>query len=254
MPKPLNLTTATALLLSVLAGCATVDSPQVGPKPEEKPVLLERMEACLQQQELLQAHLQLQNDLLHEQGGQLEVVAKQVAELSGESTISPVVSTAPRCPPAGANGDKLLVGGREQVWLPNLGLALSARVDTGAETASLDARDIEQFERNGERWVRFKIVNPETEELIELERKVARRALIVLSNTAERERRPVIKLSITIGHINQTAEFTLSDRSHSDYQLLVGRNILQDVMIVDVSKKNIAPYVADAESDRRAAL
>ena len=50
------------------------------------------------------------------------------------------------------------------------------------------------------------------------------------------------ELGITIGHISQTAEFTLSDRSHLDYQVLVGRNILQDMMVVDVSRKNIAPY------------
>jgi threonine synthase len=35
----------------------------------------------------------------------------------------------------------------------------------------------------------------------------------------------------------------LSDRSHLGYQVLIGRNILKDVMVVDVSKQNIAPYV-----------
>ena len=50
-------------------------------------------------------------------------------------------------------------------------------------------------------------------------------------------------MGIVIGRSNQTAEFTLSDRSHLGYQALIGRNVLKDVMIVDVSKKNIAPYV-----------
>ena len=44
-----------------------------------------------------------------------------------------------------------------------------------------------------------------------------------------------------IGNIRQKAEFTLSNRSHLDYQVLVGRNILSDVMLVDVSQANIAP-------------
>jgi hypothetical protein len=56
-------------------------------------------------------------------------------------------------------------------------------------------------------------------------------------------------LGVTIGHISQTAEFTLSDRSHLDYQLLIGRNILQDVMVVDVSEKDIAPYVIPQNAD-----
>lgn len=66
---------------------------------------------------------------------------------------------------------------------------------------------------------------------------------IVQSNSADSERRPVIKLGITIGNVNQTAEFTLSNRSHLDFQVLVGRNILKDVMVVDVSQENIAPFV-----------
>ena len=48
-------------------------------------------------------------------------------------------------------------------------------------------------------------------------------------------------LGIVIGNIRQKAEFTLSNRSHLDYQVLVGRNILSDVMLVDVSQANIAP-------------
>ena len=140
-----------------------------------------------------------------------------------------------------ATEDILLVGELEQVWLQNLQLALPARIDTGAETASLDARNIEIFERDGRRWVRFEILHPESGEPLSMERRLKRMVSILQASTAEPERRPVIKLDLTIGHVSQTAEFTLSDRSHLDYQVLIGRNILQDVMVVDVSKKNIAP-------------
>ena len=139
------------------------------------------------------------------------------------------------------SGDMLLVGELEQVWLQNLQLALPARIDTGAETASLDARSIEIFERDGRRWVRFEILHPESGEPLPMERRLKRMVSIVQASTTEAERRPVIKLDLTIGHVSQTAEFTLSNRSHLDYQVLIGRNILQDVMVVDVSKKNIAP-------------
>jgi hypothetical protein len=135
------------------------------------------------------------------------------------------------------------VGQLEQVWLQNLQLALPARIDTGAETASLDARNIELYEREGQRWVRFEILHPDTGEPLLIERKLKRMVAIIQASTTEAERRPVIKLGVTIGTVSQTAEFTLSNRSHLDYQLLIGRNILQDVMVVDVSKKNIAPYV-----------
>ena len=97
--------------------------------------------------------------------------------------------------------------------------------------------------------MRFEIFHPETGEAIQMERKLKRMVAIIQSNTTDSERRPVIKLGVTIGHISQTAEFTLSDRSHLDYQLLIGRNILQDVMVVDVSEKDIAPYVIPQNAD-----
>ena len=151
------------------------------------------------------------------------------------------------CANSAASASKLLVGQLEQVWMQNVNLALTARIDTGAETSSLDARNIELFERNSRRWVRFEILHPETGEPLPLERRLKRMVTIMQSNLPDSERRPVIKLGITIGTISQTAEFTLSDRSHLEYQVLVGRNILKDVMVVDVSKENIAPYVLPEE-------
>jgi hypothetical protein len=142
---------------------------------------------------------------------------------------------------------KLVVGAVEHVFLPNLGIELPARIDTGAATASLDAQNIQTFERDGNRWVRFTLTNPETGEVKEIERLRSRRARIVQSNTEEAERRPVVELLITIGSVTQLAEFTLSDRTHLTYPVLIGRNILQDVMVVDVSQEDIAPYERPAE-------
>jgi len=130
--------------------------------------------------------------------------------------------------------DKAVVGGREKVLLTDLGVTLDARIDTGATTSSLDARDIESFERDGENWVRFKLYDPDMDEMVELERKRARRVRITQSNTEESESRPVVEMRMTLGSLTQPAEFTLSDRSHLTNPILIGRNVLRDMMIVDV--------------------
>jgi hypothetical protein len=91
--------------------------------------------------------------------------------------------------------------------------------------------------------VRFDIKKPKSKEMITLERRMVREALVVQSNSEEPERRPVIRLGIQLGPVRQLAEFTLSDRSHLDHQMLVGRNILRDVMLVDVSAANLVPLL-----------
>ncbi|MDZ7782271.1 MAG: ATP-dependent zinc protease [Halioglobus sp.] len=212
--------------------------------------LSRHMDECLAQQERSNAQLAQLGEQLSAQEQRTEAIAEQLSSREDYAPGAAAAEPAADCKPRSVRGDKLIVGRMEQVWLPNLGLALAARIDTGAETASLDARSIKMFERNGERWVSFEILDPESGEPIELERKVNRTVLIVQSNSAEPQRRPVIKLTIVIGHIDQTAEFTLSDRSHLDYQVLVGRNILKDVMMVDVSKTNIAPYIVESDKEQ----
>ena len=46
-----------------------------------------------------------------------------------------------------------LYGRYEQIKVEDVGKTLKAKMDTGAMTASLSARDIERFQRDGEEWV-----------------------------------------------------------------------------------------------------
>lgn len=136
---------------------------------------------------------------------------------------------------------KLVVGEVENVRLENVDVVLRARIDTGASTSSLDARDIGSFERDGDRWVRFTVLDPESGESIVLERPRSRRVRILQASAEEPERRPVVEMRVTLGDNTQTAEFTLADRSNLEFPVLIGRNILRDLMVVDVSKRDAAP-------------
>ena len=236
-----------ALILSIpalLSACSTAVPVNKG-EDQRLGQLIAGMDKCLANQALANEQLRSQAQQLEQQKSQLDAMTEGLAAVRTWPVDDEpgIVSVAEACGELPESSSKQLVGQLEQVWLQNLHMALPARIDTGAETASLDARNIELFERDGRRWVRFEILHPDTGEPLPMERKLKRMVAIIQSNTAEAERRPVIKLGVTIGAISQTAEFTLSNRSHLDYQLLIGRNILQDVMVVDVSKKNIAPYV-----------
>ncbi|WP_148862287.1 ATP-dependent zinc protease family protein [Marinobacter fonticola] len=133
----------------------------------------------------------------------------------------------------------LIVGELEQVHFMEPGFTYEARIDSGAETSSLDARNVTYFERNGEDWVRFDVPVPRTKsELRTLERPLSRNARIIQASADDSERRAVVELQFAIGDHVQKAEFTLSNREHLSHSVLVGRNILRDVMLVDVGKEH----------------
>jgi hypothetical protein len=236
------------LLAGALGGCATPHQPA---KVEDTRLdqLLVGMDQSLANQAAVNTQLQDQQRRLELQQQQLDSLSHLVAEKTAPAP--PVVNTCPKvaaCPPSTQVSNKLVVGQLEQVWLSDPELALTARIDTGAETSLLYARNIVLFERDGKRWVRFELINPATSAPQSLERRLKRTVGVSQAGSTATKRRPVVKMGIVIGRSNQTAEFTLSDRSHQDYQALIGRNILKDVMIVDVSKKNIAPYVLPKKS------
>lgn len=133
---------------------------------------------------------------------------------------------------------KVIVGEREKFFLVGPGLTYEARIDSGATTSSMDARNIRRFERDGRDWVRFDVPVPGSDdELKTLEREIVRNARIIQSNEEDSERRAIVELQFAIGDHRQQAEFTLSDRAHLSLPVLIGRNILRDVMLIDVGKE-----------------
>ena len=67
-----------------------------------------------------------------------------------------------------------LYGRYEYIALPEIGgEVLKAKMDTGALTASLSAKDIETFTRDGEEWVRFRLATKDASNKV-YEHKIAR--------------------------------------------------------------------------------
>ncbi|MDO6747527.1 ATP-dependent zinc protease family protein [Gilvimarinus sp. 1_MG-2023] len=127
---------------------------------------------------------------------------------------------------------KQLVGANETVHFEELNIALAARIDTGAMISTIQVRDIQTFERNGESWVRFSI-----NEAPAFEKKMLRYSQI----QGQREnKRPVIQLRFSLGRVTQLAEFALADTAFPGNPVRVGRMALRDVMVVDVSRDHIA--------------
>ena len=127
-----------------------------------------------------------------------------------------------------------LYGRYENIGLPEIGETLKAKMDTGAYTASLSAKDIEQFTRDGEDWVRFRLATKDADGKV-YEHKLAR--ISKIKNRADEEdegdapelsRRPVVDLELCLGDVKRTVEVNLVDRSSFNYPLLVGAKALRE--------------------------
>ena len=171
------------------------------------------------------------DDLITAQENTTKAIERETQ--SREALILAQKTAPPDCPKIRESlRNKTIVGAVEWavIDLGNEQLIAKARMDTGAATSSLGATDIAEFERNGERWVRFKLTDGRTISQ-KLERFVNIRQAASASN-----RRPVVKLGVKIGDIARIGEFTLADRRHLKYEILIGRNVLRDLMLVDVAR------------------
>lgn len=143
-----------------------------------------------------------------------------------------------------------LIGWREWIGLPELGIAsIKAKVDTGARTSALHAVDLHAFEKNGERWIDFRV--PQAG--LPTERRCS--ALIVdqrdIKNTSGKaERRYVVETTLVVGSLEWRAEFSLANRETMGFEVILGRTAMRrHALIVDPGKSFLAgPPLSKAQA------
>lgn len=129
--------------------------------------------------------------------------------------------------------EKLIIGRREKVDFPELGLlGIIAKVDTGAYTSVLHCHDIK--EKNGVLY--FKPENSDIEQQFDL---YAQKE--IKNSFGEVEKRYIIKTIVKIGQKRIKATISLTDRGKMRYPVLIGRRLLKNRFIVDVSKLETLP-------------
>lgn len=171
----------------------------------------------------------------------IEQEALQCPEPQVVEKIVTVPAPPPPTPAPKTAGEKHLpiIGAVEWVTVEPGNVRMEARIDTGAATTSLHVEDQQLVEKDGKRWVQFSLLDPATGEKVAFEQRLRRTATIKTGDNGK-DKRYVVKLWISLGDARALVEVTLTDREHMDYPMLIGRNMLVDNMIVDVSRKHIA--------------
>jgi hypothetical protein len=131
--------------------------------------------------------------------------------------------------------NKLIIGWREWVALPELGIpAVKAKIDTGARTSALDTFSLETFTLDGKLRARFGVHPVRRRPDIKIfciadvidER-------IVTNSGGRQEQRLVIRTPVRMGHLEWPIEITLANRESMRFRMLLGRSALNERVLVD---------------------
>ncbi|WP_114417491.1 ATP-dependent zinc protease family protein [Marinospirillum perlucidum] len=126
----------------------------------------------------------------------------------------------------------LIIGARERVFFPDHDFWVKAKVDTGAKTSSLHARDLQVEVRGQQQWVNFyTFQDKEGTEEIAMSLPVYDKRWVRSSNGAETQRY-VVHLLLRLGELERKVEVTLADRSQMKYPMLLGRTALEEGILV----------------------
>jgi hypothetical protein len=129
--------------------------------------------------------------------------------------------------------DKTIVGEVEDVILMPWGIKLPARIDTGAATSSLDARelnvvggvaDFKLSKKYGGLQLRLPIVD-----------------WLTIRSSEASEHRPIVEVEFCIGSKRIRTRVNLNDRSTVRYPVLIGRNALKENFVVDCMQERCSP-------------
>lgn len=146
-----------------------------------------------------------------------------------------------------------IIGWREHISLPDFGIFdLPAKVDTGARTTALHAVDQRVFDRDGARWVEFKVP---------LKNRRATRQICApileerdIKNTGGvPERRLVVRTTLVIGKRHWLIDVSLANRAKMEFDVILGRSaIRRHRLLVDPRRSYLAgsPMAVTAASSR----
>lgn len=222
--------------LTTLAGCASTTQT----KPLMQPIDADALALSQEKQQaelitVIDTNHQAQTESYTAISAQLKALESKLAQmkLEPEQALVPVELD---CPPSPLGG-KFVLGATESVYIEEIKSAFKTRIDTGAESSSLDARNIILFERDGKQWVRFDVFTQGAGAPAEtFESRVERFVRIKQDADEKSDRRPVIHAHLQIGKYKAETDLNLVDRSHLEFPLLLGRKFMQDIAVVDVGQ------------------
>ena len=137
---------------------------------------------------------------------------------------------------------KLAIGWREWVGLPQIGLPLiKAKVDTGARTSALHAYFIEPYQKDQTDWIYFGIHPIQNNPKISVEcHAPVFDQRVVRDSGGHEELRYVIQSLLQLGGLSWPIEITLTNRDNMKFRMLLGRSAMANRVLIDPAKSYLS--------------
>ncbi|NJL11742.1 MAG: ATP-dependent zinc protease [Microscillaceae bacterium] len=137
---------------------------------------------------------------------------------------------------------KIIIGSLDKVDFPEFSLFnLPCKIDTGAQTSAIHCHRVRLIEKDGVEIIAFKLLDPKHPEYNDQEYRTHDfEERSIKSSNGHTEFRYVIRSPLILFNQTIETEFTLADRERMKYPVLLGRRLLKDRFMVDVSKKNVS--------------
>ena len=137
--------------------------------------------------------------------------------------------------------EKIVIGTVDEIDFTTMGLEdIPCKIDTGAQTSSLHCSKIRLIEKEGVEYLTFRVLDPSHEQYskkkFQFENFKERK---IKNSFGNYEYRYVIRTQVKLFGRRISAEFTLADRGRMRYPVLIGKKLLLNRFVVDVSQRNL---------------
>jgi len=138
--------------------------------------------------------------------------------------------------------EKKIIGTRDHIDLPEFDLFdLPCKIDTGAETSAIHCHSVRLIEINGVECISFRLLDPSHEAYNNHEFHTSNfKEKKIRNSFGISEYRFSIKCQVVLFGEKFIADFTLADRVRMRYPILLGKRLLKNRFLVDVSKVDLS--------------
>lgn len=117
---------------------------------------------------------------------------------------------------------------------------IPAKIDTGAYRSAIHVSDLQLIEKNEKVYLKFTIGNHPSFRRRKTLQTRSFREIEVISSSGHKTKRYEVNLKIRLGYKVFQTSFTLANRTHHVFPILVGRKAIRNRFIVDVSRSGVS--------------